>query len=65
VQRRDDGLLTVSAKSRDAAAQINSLLVNQRLEVFHIALAQASLEDIFLTLTNSKTAERPSERKAA
>jgi ABC-2 type transport system ATP-binding protein len=73
VQRCDDGLLTVPATTRDAAAQINSILVNQHLEVFHIALAQASLEDIFLTLTNGKTAERftgrpterPTERNAA
>ena len=62
VQRRDDGLLTVSAATRDAAAQINSLLVSQHLEVFHITLAQASLEDIFLTLTAGKPAERPTDR---
>lgn len=65
VQRRDDGLLTVAATTREAAAQINTLLVGQRLEVFHIALAQASLEDIFLTLTSVKPAEKPAERKAA
>lgn len=65
VQRRDDGLLTVAATTREAAAQINSLLVSQRLEVFHIALAQASLEDIFLTLTSAKPAEKLTERKAA
>jgi ABC-2 type transport system ATP-binding protein len=57
-QKRDDGLLTVSAATRDAAALINSLLVNQGLEVFHIALAQASLEDIFLTLTNGRSEGR-------
>src|SRR5215468_2413015 len=54
-QSRDDGLLTVSAATPDAAARVNSLLINQRLDVFHIALAQASLEDIFLTLTNGRT----------
>ncbi len=64
-QRRDDGLLTVTAASREAAAQINSLLVGQRLEVFHIALEQASLEDIFLTLTNGKNVASLTERKAA
>ena len=58
VQRRDDGMLTVSAATRDAAARINSLLVNQRLEVFHIAIAQVSLEDIFLTLTNGRSEAR-------
>jgi hypothetical protein len=53
-QRRDDGLLAVSAATPDAAARINSLLVSQGMEVFHIALAQASLEDIFLTLTGGR-----------
>lgn len=57
-QRGDDGLLTVPASTRDAASRINSLLVNQGLDVFHIALAQASLEDIFLTLTNGQSDER-------
>jgi lantibiotic transport system ATP-binding protein len=57
-QKRDDGLLTVSATTPDAAARVNSLLVNQRLEVFHIALAQASLEDIFLTLTGGRSETR-------
>jgi lantibiotic transport system ATP-binding protein len=57
-QRRDDGLLAVSATTSDAAARINNLLVNQGLEVFHIALAQASLEDIFLTLTGGRSETR-------
>ncbi len=56
--KREDGWLTVVATTLDAAAQINSLLVNQRLEVFHVALEQASLEDIFLSLTNGKIAGR-------
>src|SRR5215510_13780207 len=54
-QRRDDGLLNVSAATPDDAGRINGLLVNQGLEVFHIALAQASLEDIFLTLTDGRS----------
>lgn len=57
VQRNGDGLLTVAATSRDAAIRVNSLLVSQSIEVFHIALAQASLEDIFLNITNNKIAE--------
>lgn len=65
VERREDGLLTVTAATREAAAQINSLLVGQRLEVFHIALEQASLEDIFLTLTNGKNVASLTKRKAA
>lgn len=58
VQKNGDGLLTVSADTRDAAVRINSLLVSQSLEVFHIALVQASLEDIFLNITNNKIVER-------
>ena len=53
-QAQNDGFLIVPTASRDAAAQINSLLVNHGFEVFHIAMAQASLEDIFLTLTNGR-----------
>lgn len=55
VQIRADGLLTVSATTPEDAVRINNLLVSQRLEVFHLAPAQASLEDIFLTLTGATT----------
>ena len=54
VQRRADELLTVAARSPEDAVRINSLLVDHRLEVFHLALAQVSLEDIFLTLTRGQ-----------
>jgi len=53
VQRRD-GLLTVSAKAAEDAVSINRLLVDHRLDVFHLALSQRSLEDIFLTLTRGQ-----------
>jgi ABC-2 type transport system ATP-binding protein len=56
VQRRAGELLTVSARSSEDAMRINTLLVDNRLDVFHLALAQASLEDIFLTLTRSQSA---------
>jgi len=55
VQRRVDELLSVSANAPDDAVKINRLLVEQRLEVFHLSLVPASLEDIFLTLTRSAT----------
>lgn len=58
VHRSIDGLLSVAAKTSDDAATINKLLVDQRLDVFHIALAQPSLEDIFLTLTTTQAAGR-------
>jgi ABC-type multidrug transport system ATPase subunit len=56
VQVRDDGLLSVSATTSEEAVRINNLLTGRRLEVFHLAPAQVSLEDIFLTLTGGKTA---------
>ena len=56
VQRRADELLTVAARSPEDAVRINSLLVDHRLEVFHLALAKVSLEDIFLTLTRGQAA---------
>jgi len=51
VQKSANELLTVSARSSEDAVRINSLLVEQRLDVFHLALAPVSLEDIFLNLT--------------
>ena len=58
VQRNVDGMLSVAAKTSDDAISVNKLLVDHRLEVFHIALAQPSLEDIFLTLTTNQSAGR-------
>jgi len=49
VQRRD-GLLSVSAAAPEDAVKVNRLLVDHRLDVFHLTLSQRSLEDIFLTL---------------
>ena len=57
VQRRDE-LLSVSAKAPEDAVKINRLLVDHRLEVFHLVLSQGSLEDIFLNLTSAQTAGR-------
>lgn len=56
VQRRADGLLTVVAATSEAAVGINNLLIGQRIEVFHLSLARASLEDIFLNLTGERRA---------
>ena len=58
VHMRDDGLLSVNATTSEDAVRINNLLIGQRLEVFHLAPTQTSLEDIFLTLTGGKTAAR-------
>jgi hypothetical protein len=51
-------LLGVNATTSVDAVRINNLLVGQHLEVFHLAPAQASLEDIFLTLTGGKASAR-------
>lgn len=59
VQRRD-GLLSVSAAAPEDAVKVNRLLVDHRLDVFHLALSQRSLEDIFLTLTSGQAAGRAS-----
>ena len=59
VQRNADGLLTVAASTAADAVRINNLLVvSEGLEVFHLATTQASLEDIFLTLTGGRNVER-------
>lgn len=58
VHRNVDGLLSVAARTSDDAISVNKLLVDHHLEVFHIALAQPSLEDIFLTLTTNQSAGR-------
>ena len=52
VERSIDDLLNISTKTPDDAARINKLLVDRGLEVFHLAMSQRSLEDIFLSLTN-------------
>ncbi len=46
--------LQIDAGAEDDAIAINRLLMKHRLEVFHLAVAQASLEDIFLSLTDSQ-----------
>jgi ABC-2 type transport system ATP-binding protein len=51
VERRD-GLLSVPAGAAEDAMKINRLLLDQQLDVFHLALSQRSLEDIFLGLTS-------------
>jgi hypothetical protein len=58
VHRNVDGMLSIAAKTSDDAIRVNKLLVDHRLDVFHIALAQPSLEDIFLTLTTTPGAGR-------
>lgn len=55
---RRDGLLSVCANGQADAVKINRLLLDHRLDVFHLAVSQRSLEDIFLTLTDGQPARR-------
>jgi ABC-type multidrug transport system ATPase subunit len=45
--------VTVAANGRSDAAMINSCLVQEGVNVFHLSLEQPTLEDIFMTLTNN------------
>ncbi len=45
--------VTVAANGRSDAAMINSRLVQEGVNVFHLSLEQPTLEDIFMTLTNN------------
>ena len=58
VERSVDDMLNVAAKTSEDAIRINHLLLDHHVDVFHIALAQPSLEDIFLTLTNNSVVDR-------
>jgi len=51
VNTNGDNMISVLAKTSDDASRINKLLVGHQFDVFHVALTQPSLEDIFLTLT--------------
>lgn len=54
----DGDCLIVTAKGRTEAVQINNLLTQQGVGVFHLAIEQPSLEKIFLQLTNTESDER-------
>ena len=49
--------LTVFADGDDVAANINTLLVRQGINVVHLSVEQPSLEDIFLQLTQDQNGE--------
>src|SRR5689334_2749743 len=55
---RRDALLSVRADGQADAVRINRLLLDHRLDVFHLAVSQVSLEDIFLTLTDGQPARK-------
>ncbi len=57
VMQWDGSDLIVKASSPVDAASINALLVDQGLNVFHLAIEPPSLEDIFLHLTNTEPAK--------
>ena len=47
--------LTVQVNGLSDAAMLNAQLVQAGINVYHLSLEQPSLEDIFLTLTHSKS----------
>ena len=47
--------LMVQVNGLSDAAMLNSQLVQAGINVYHLSLEQPSLEDIFLSLTNSKS----------
>lgn len=49
----DETGLKVEIRKRDDAADVNKLMVQNSISVFQLSLIQSSLEDTFLTLTNS------------
>jgi ABC-2 type transport system ATP-binding protein len=57
VQRNGSPRLTVATNGRSDVALINNQLVRAGLNVFHLSLAQPTLEDIFVTLTHTKGAK--------
>lgn len=54
VHHSENGRLYVSAKTKSEVSVLNTLLVNNSINVFHLNLEQSSLEDIFLHLTSEK-----------
>ena len=50
----DSGYLTVTAKGSAEAMQINNLLTQRGIEIFHLTIDQPSLEKIFLQLTGAE-----------
>lgn len=57
VQQTAADRLQVKAFTEYESMATNRLLMQRKLVVFHLAVAQASLEDIFLSLTNSEKKE--------
>jgi ABC-type multidrug transport system ATPase subunit len=52
LHRNGGNRLTVAANGRSDAAMVNAQLVREGINVYHLALEQPTLEDIFMTLTN-------------
>ncbi len=56
VQQEENNRLAVSSHGQKDAASINTLLVREGLEVFHLSRQQPSLEETFFQLTDEPTA---------
>jgi ABC-2 type transport system ATP-binding protein len=65
-ERKSDCMLDVAVRTREDVIKLNSLLVRNQVEVFHLSLEHPSLEDTFLELTaNQPVKERIYENAAA
>lgn len=53
-----DEMISIVTHDADDAVKVNKLLLENGLDVFHLEIIKASLEDIFLTLTATETAGR-------
>lgn len=60
VQQEENNRLAVFSQGQKDAAFINSLLVREGLEVFHLSRQQPSLEEMFFQLTDEPTPGDPS-----
>lgn len=58
IQPGSHSMLHVAAVKRAEAARINSLLIGQGVQVYHLALQQPTLEQTFLDLTDMPDGER-------
>lgn len=58
IRPSSNGVLHIAAAKREDAARINTLLIEQGVTVYHLALQQPTLEQTFLDLTDLPAGER-------
>jgi ABC-2 type transport system ATP-binding protein len=63
-ERKGDCMLDVAIRTREEVVKLNSLLVRNQVDVFHLSLEHPSLEDTFLELTNTNPVQEKSNAHA-